>query len=308
MGSPNPYDWMRRDVYRGMVFRDLVIPPGSNPRFEDCTFVGTTYVQTTTECTHPNWNYLGALDRIEDVAGNTTFEAKFSGLEPAPEPDGSGEILDTKRWSNNIVFEGCTFVGVLAGDRPAEYTHWRNKLQFTGRTRFYLDPESPDLVEQPDVDEIIGYIDGFTLEEMDYFSRSTMMMPGWSVDVGNFNNLQSEEWESTPVVNLRGVVVAGVLDARGTVDVHGTLLMTFRPRESSGPLFYGGSPDQFNTTLGYFGPEEGDLEGSDPSSGQFAGFGEIRLRYDPASRLPDGIPWPIVIEPLPRTYTEGAYR
>ena len=308
VGSPNPYDWMRRDVYRGMVFRDLLIPPGSNPRFEDCTFVGTTYVQTTTECSHPNWNYLGALDRMEDADGNTTFEPKFSGLEPAPGPDGSGDILDTKEWSNNIVFEGCTFVGVLAGDRPAEYTHWRNKLQFTGPTRFYLDPESTDLGQQPDVEEITGYIEAFTPEELDYFSRSTMMMPGWSVDVGNFDNQQSEEWESTPVVNLRGVVVAGVLDARGTVDVHGTLLMTFRPRESAGPLFYGGSPDQFNTTLGYFGPEEGDLEGGDPSSGEFEGFGEIRLRYDPESRLPDGIPWPIVVEPLPGTYTEGAYR
>ncbi len=308
VGSPNPYDWMRRDVYRGMVFRDLLIPPGSNPRFEDCTFVGTTYVQTTTACIHPNWNYLGALDRIEDADGNITFEPKFSGLEPAPAPDGSGEILDTKQWSNNIVFDGCTFVGVLAGDRPAEYTHWRNKLQFTGPTRFYLDPESTDLVQQTDFEEIIGYINAFTPEELDYFSRSTMMMPGWSVDVGNFDNQQSEEWQSTPVVNLRGVVVAGVLDARGTVDVRGTLLMTFRPRESAGPLFYGGSPDQFNTTLGYFGPEDGDLEGSDPSSGGFEGFGEIRLRYDPATRLPDGIPWPIVVDPLPRTYTEGAYR
>jgi hypothetical protein len=133
-----------------------------------------------------------------------------------------------------------------------------------------------------------------------------MMMPGWSVDVGNFSNEQAENWETTPVVNLRGVIIAGVLDARGTVDVFGTLLMTYRPAEGTGPLFYGGSTDQFNTTLGYFGPLDGDLEGTDPTAEDFEGFGEISLRYNPDVRLPDGIPWPISVDPLPETYTEGA--
>jgi hypothetical protein len=108
------------------------------------------------------------------------------------------------------------------------------------------------------------------------------------------------------VVNLRGVIIAGVLDARGTVDVFGTLLMTYRPAEGTGPLFYGGSTDQFNTTLGYFGPLDGDLEGTDPTAEDFEGFGEISLRYNPDVRLPDGIPWPISVDPLPETYTEGA--
>lgn len=306
-GSPNPYDWIRRDVYRNMVFTDVLIPRGSNARFENCSFIGTTYVETTTECNHPNWNYLGALDRIEDSDGNVTYEDKFSGLEPAPNPDGSSDIQDTKSWSNNLLFDGCTFIGAIAGDRPAEYTHWRNKLQFTGPTRFYLDPDDDDIQDQNDADQILGYINGFTKEQTDYFTRSMMMMPGWSVDVGNFQNEQADEWESTPVVNLRGVVITGVLDARGTVDVFGTLLMTFRPVENTGPLFYGGSADQFNTTLGYFGPDDGDLEGTNLDSGSFDGFGEIMLRYNPDSRLPDGIPWPITIEPIPMTYTEGAY-
>ena len=36
-----------------------------------------------------------------------------------------------------------------------------------------------------------------------------------------------------------------------------------------------------------------------------AGFGEITLRYNPTAQLPDGIPWPIRIDPDPLTYTEG---
>lgn len=308
IGSPNPYDWYQRPIYRNMTFTDVLIPRGTNARFENCTFVGTTYVETAVDCIHPNWNYLGAIDRIDDGSGNITYEPKFSGLEPAEAPDGSGPIEDTKPWSNNLLFNGCTVIGALAGDRPGEYTHWRNKLQFTDATRFYLDPYDPEIDAQPDASEIHAHLDSFSDAQFDQFSRSMMMMPGWSIDVGNFSNEQADDWENTPVVNLRGVIIAGVLDARGTVDVFGTLLMTFRPVEGTGPLFYGGSTDQFNTTLGYFGPLDGDLEGPDPTAPGFEGFGEISLRYNPNVKLPDGIPWPIAVEPLPETYTEGAYQ
>ena len=305
-GSPNPYDWYQRPVYTNMTFTDVLIPVGTNARFVNCTFIGTTYVNTEVQCTDPNWNYLGAIERIEDEGGNVSFEPKFEGIEGAQSPDGNDTILDTKPWSNNIVFESCTVLGAIAGDRPGEYTHWRNKLQFTGTTRFYLDPLDPEILVQPDAESIQTTLQSFSDEQFDRFSRSMMMMPGWSVDVGNFSNEQAENWETTPVVNLRGVIIAGILDARGTVDVFGTLLMTYRPIEGTGPLFYGGSTDQFNTTLGYFGPLDGDLEGPDPTAEDFEGFGEISLRYNPDVNLPDGIPWPISVTPLPETYTEGA--
>ncbi len=89
---------------------------------------------------------------------------------------------------------------------------------------------------------------------------------------------------------------------RGTADIFGTLLMTFRPTSAAGPLFYGGLPDAFNTTIGYFGPSDGDGEGVDDPA---FGFGEITLRYDPNAMLPDGIPWPIQINSEPLTYVEG---
>ena len=306
-GSPNPYDWFQRDVYSNMTFRNLRIPPGNNGRFINCTFIGTTYVQTEVDCLHPNWNYLGALERTTDESGDIVYETKFEGLELAPGPDGEASVENTKPLSNNLIFESCTFVGAIAGDRPSGYTHWRNKLQFTGATRFYLNTDDPSLSEQADSESIIAEIESFTEEENDYFARSTMMMPGWSVDVGNFENDQAEEWEETPAVNLKGIIVAGILDARGTVNVKGTLLMTFRPVPGEGPLYYGGTSDQFNTTLGYFGPLDGDMEGPDPDGQDFNGFGEIRLIYDSDARLPDGIPWPITVEAIAASYTEGAY-
>jgi hypothetical protein len=128
-------------------------------------------------------------------------------------------------------------------------------------------------------------------------------MPGWSADMGNFANEQAADPEDTPKVKLKGTIVAGILDIRGTADLWGTLLMTFQPTVDEGPLFYGGLTDAFNTTIGYFGPSDGDGEGSDDAAA--FGFGEITLRYNPDAKLPDGIPWPITIETDPITYTEG---
>ena len=135
-----------------------------------------------------------------------------------------------------------------------------------------------------------------TLEEL---AKSSVLLPGWSVDVGNFDN------DTDSRVKLTGTIVTGVMDIRGTALVDGTLLMTFRATESVGPLFYGGSTDAFNTTIGYFGPDDGDGEGSDPNSPDFPGFGEIVLRYDQNAKLPDGIPWPVTLKPEAGTYWEG---
>ena len=150
-----------------MTFEDLFIPKGTNARFENCTFVGTTYVETEVECDDPNWNYLGAVERIDDGSGGFSYELKFPGIAEATIPDGSGSIPDTKEWSNNLVFEGCTILGAIAGDRPAEYTHWRNKLQFTGATRFYLDPLDPEIQIQPDSAAIISTLGSFSEEQAD---------------------------------------------------------------------------------------------------------------------------------------------
>jgi hypothetical protein len=98
-------------------------------------------------------------------------------------------------------------------------------------------------------------------------------------------------------------------------------------RRAEGPLFYGGTPDGFNTTIGYFGPDDGDAESVDPSTltdtdgdgipdigmdldgdgvnDPFEGFGEITVRYNPNAKLPDGIPWPIKIDAVDGTYVEG---
>ena len=302
LGSFSPYDLYLRPIYRGITFRNVLIPMGTNALFEDCTFLGVTYVQTETLCHDPNWNYAGALEDADPGPG-FLIRLRFGDLFSS-HPD-LGEVQDSKVLSNNLRFEDCTFLGSLAGDTPGEYTHWRNKIQITGASRFFADPDDLDLKNQPDAEDLVDLLTSLPTEQLEEMKKSSIMMPGWSVDVGSFTNEIGADPDSTPRVDLRGLIIAGILDIRGTAAVKGTLLMTFRPVSGEGPLFYDGQTDAFNTTIGYFGPDDGDGEGSDPLDPDFAGFGEILLEYDAEIVLPDGIPWPILAEPIAASYREG---
>lgn len=302
LGSSNPYDLYQRPIYRDFTFENVRIPVGTNALFENCTFLGVTYVETDEFCIDVNWNYAGALEDT-DPGPDFVIRNRFENL-VSNHPD-LGEVVDTKTLSNNLRFQDCTFLGSISGDTPGEYTHWRNKIQITGATRFFGDPDDPELLDQPDGSTLQSLFAGLPDEQIEEMRKSSIMLPGWSVDVGSFTNETSEDLDATPRVDLRGVIVAGILDVRGTARVLGTLLMTYRPVPQSGPLFYDGQPDAFNTTIGYFGPDDGDGEGADPTSEAFEGFGEIVLEYDDDVVLPDGIPWPILAEPVAASYREG---
>jgi hypothetical protein len=300
-GSVAAYDYYRRPIYENMTFRDVRIPKGTNALFRNCRFEGTVYIETETGCTDVNWNYTGALKQVTS-GGSTTYELAFPGIESQL---GGQTLTDTRTISNSIRFDGCTFLGSIAGDTPGEYTHWRNKIQITGATRFYADPEDPELALQPDGAELAAILESFGTDKLDMLQRSSIMMPGWSIDVGNFSNEVSADPDLTARVKLKGTIIAGVMDIRGTADILGTMLMTFRPIPGEGPLHYNGQPEAFNTTLGYFGTLDGDGEGALPGDSGFSGFGEIRLRYDPDAKLPDGIMWPASIDPVADSYREG---
>ncbi len=301
-GSVPAYDYFQRPVYTNMTFRNVRIPKGTNALFVNCTFEGVTYVETTAGCTDINWNYAGAIERVDQGGGAFAYIPRFAGMESAL----SGTpVPDTKVLSNALRFHGCTFLGAVTGDVPGEYTHWRNKVQLTGPTRFFIDPEDPEIMLQTDGAQLRATLEGFSEEALDNMQRSSIFLPGWSVDVGSFANEQNIDPDLTPRVKLKGTVIAGVMDVRGSAEIHGTLLLTYRPATGLGPLFYGGAPEAFNTTLGYFGPLDGDGEGLLPEDAGFQGFGEIRLRYDPDAKLPDGIPWPITAIPQRDSYREG---
>lgn len=302
-GSPTAYDFYQRPIYEGITFTNVRIPKGLNALFRNCTFVGTCYIETESGCTDVNWNYTGSIKVVYSQDGSVSFVPRFPSITAQL---GSATLADTRPHSNSIRFDGCTFLGSIAGDTPAEYTHWRNKIQITGASRFFSDPNDPEIMLQPDGAALRDSLVALGAETLDRLQRSSIMLPGWSVDVGNFTNEVASDPDLTPRVRLRGTVVAGVMDIRGTADLFGTLLMTFRPVAGQGPLAYNGIPESFNTTIGYFGTDDGDGEGALPGEAGFSGFGEIRLRYDPDAKLPDGVPWPVSIDAVAATYREGA--
>jgi hypothetical protein len=387
--SPNFTDWYYRPVFVNMTFKDAVLDAGLNGLFINCTFVGITYVRTETNNEHLNWALYGKM-AWDSGSGRPQPEApRVAVTDPSEYPDdvlpatalppdqgffipanpftqgldkadflktsrpvnfddlldpilvGGRHITDTKAVSNNIRFHDCLFIGSIVSDTPTQYTPTRNKLQYTGATRFlreHPDPEKQsDERYRPDS------------EDQELIDLSSMMLPGYSVDLGTFNSPPTQD------VQLGGVIVAGVMDIRGNASIDGALLMTFKPVPGEAPLVdqFGvpvGNPAMFNTTLGYFGPDDGDEESLDPStlpeamavdpvSGEtrmqkivgydtngdgladvphdspevpdgavpvpFYGYGRVHLRFNSDMTLPDGIMLPVQLELMRGSYQEG---
>jgi hypothetical protein len=247
---------------------------------------------------------------------------------PMPLVVGGLRITDTKPLSNNLRFHDCLFVGSIVSDTPTIYTQVRNKLQFTGGTRFT--EEHPTYPGDANLNPDSG--------DLDEIAKSSMMLPNYSVDIGSFNS------PSTQNVRLRGAIVAGVLDIRGNTSIDGALLLTYSPVRGVAPMLDSllnpiGNPAGFNATIGYFGPDDGDSESLNPddlptvggvkivgydTNGDgladvaynapqppgsvtvpFHGFGRVQIRFDPNMALPDGVPLPLQFIVLGSTYREG---
>lgn len=353
--SPAQADWYYRPVFENMVFKDVVIPVGVNGLFVNCTMVGVTRVESYSGNTHINWPLYGALEGDGvlppspkgDPLDKSDFDRYTTGnvadgpanYDEFPDPpfiDGevrTGADRDTKRFSNNVRFHDTLFVGSLISDVPTNYTNTRNKVQLTGACRFSTvhpsEPDNADLnPESSDLEEI---------------AKSSLMMPNYSVDIGTFNSPPEQN------IQLRGAVVAGVLDVRGNASIDGALLLTFNPESGDGPLvdLFGvpvGNPANFNASLGYFGPDDGDAESLDPSTlpeqngvkyvgwdlnadgladlgpdetptadqiaagataVPFYGYGRVSLRFNPDMIMPDGIMLPLSTRPIVGSYREG---
>jgi len=261
-----PYEYYDREVYENINFDNVLIPKGTNALFRNCTFVGVTFIDTAVDNADVNYNYAGMME----ADGTQKYPSRSAVVDGVT-------LNDTRSVSNNLRFDDCTFNGAIVTESPNEFTHVRNKLSFTGTTKFEL--KSP-----------------LTDDEISLFRRSTMLAPHFSVEMGTF--IAPDDILET--VEMSGTIVTGILDMRGKVKIVGTLLTTFEPVSNTGPVLGETSP-QFNTTLGYFSSAGGDLESEIPVNG----IGVIQVRYDPTLPLPDGILGSIDITPNYATYREG---
>ncbi len=274
-GSPHPYDYYKRPVYKNMTFTNVTIPQGTNALFENCKFIGCTYVQTSTDN-----GYVDPATNIDDYNYAGAQQADGSLAYPGVTTVVNGQtVSDTKPLSNNLRFDNCDFEGAVAGDVPNQFTLMRNKLAFTGNTQFNI-ADSQNLTDA----------------EKQLYARSTIMMPQYSVDMGSYTD------PNAPQINLSGTIVAGIIDLRGQIVVDGQIVTTFQP-QSNTAVVQGYTSPQYNVTLGYFSSAQGDLEEEIPTSG---GLGRIYVKYDPSMGLPDGILGPVSLTPDWQTYFETA--
>lgn len=358
--SPAFSDFYYRPRYINMTFKNVQIPMGTNALFINCKFIGVTFIRSYTDNAHTNWSLYGQMEWSassnrpvfkaapldkSDFARYTTGNvvdgpANYSSFPDPPVINGSiktGTDRNTKLYSNNIRFHDCLFVGSVVSDTPSQFTNIRNKLQFTGSTRFAtVNPDAPtnqslnpDAADLPEIE------------------KSSLMLPNYSVDVGSFNaptdTFTGTTSASAQNVQLRGSIVAGVLDIRGSARIDGAMFMTYNPVFGEGPMLQQGqavgNPANFNATIGYFGSDDGDGESQDPNQlpvigGQrivgydtdgdgipdvassqpqpagstpipFYGYGRVEINYNPTIPMPDGIMLPLSAVQLELTYREG---
>jgi Tfp pilus assembly protein PilX len=124
---------------------------------------------------------------------------------------------------------------------------------------------------------------GATMFDNKVDQTATLVAPQTNIEMGSFTDPKAAP--ST----LVGVVVAGNIDIRGTSVVDGSIIVT---GDGAG-----------NTTLGYFGPSDGDTNPvALPETG---GYGMLSIHYNPYRTLPDGINLPVFVMPMVATYREG---
>ena len=162
--------------------------------------------------------------------------------------------------TNNVRFENCTFNGIIVTAVPAvfsEETWKKNVLYFTGNNSFNNTSQYPD---------------------------TSILAPNFNVNIGD-----TQSADDAIDCTLTGLVVGGVVDIRGNVNVEGTILSIGEPDSNV-------YANEFATNLG-FSDENGESSSSNPG-------GTISVRPPAESMLPYGVRTDTLILPNPNSYNE----
>jgi len=253
-GSTSYQATYSRPVFKNMHFKNVIIPKGMNALFDNCTFDGVTYVQVTTNITNSSGQTTtSASDGM--TWSQRMNSGSFSNNTTLTAANSKGFAA-----GNNLRFNDCTIDGPIASDVPTAYTHFTNSWEFTGATTFnnqWVDPSSGQ-------------------------TTATIIAPQVNIEMGSFTD------PSKAPSTLKGVVVVGNIDIRGSSVVDGSIIVT---GDGAG-----------NTTQGWFGPSDANTDPNSPMPQ--GGYGRLNIRYNPDLALPNGINVAIDITPNIDSYTE----
>jgi hypothetical protein len=188
-GSTSWQATISRPKFVGIKFKNVQIPKGLNALFDNCTFTGVTFVDTTRDIvkvgtTTVTTDKTDGMNWAKRMKPTTTVFANTTTLTAT----NSSGYTD----GNNLRFNDCTFEGPLVAPYATAYTHFANSWEFTGATYFNnkVDP------------------------------TATIIAPQTNMEMGSFTN------PAAAPSTLLGVVVAGNIDIRGSTTIDGSIIVT----------------------------------------------------------------------------------
>jgi hypothetical protein len=215
-------------------------------------------------CTFQGVTYVHMTTNITDPSGNTTTSASNGMTWAQRMVPGKGSF------NSNTVLTANNSLGFQQG----------NDLRWDNCT--ILGPLACDVPTAYTHFSNSWEFTGSTVFNNQEDQTATIVAPQTNIEMGSF--VAPTQAPSTMI----GVVVVGNIDIRGTTLVDGSIIVT--------------GDGAANTTLGWFGPNDGS---TDPNSVPTGGFGKINLRYNPNRSLPNGINIAVNITPVTSSYVEG---
>jgi hypothetical protein len=158
---------------------------------------------------------------------------------------------------NNVRFENCTFNGIIVTDVPQKFEWQCNCLYFTGQAKF---------------------------RNTSGICEAAILAPNFNI---NFGNTNPDEGEYNI---LNGVIIGGVVDIRGSAEIHGTIISMCDTTQW---------PSGYVTNIG------ATLDDGGSETAELGRIGIISITPDRNQTLPGGIKTPIVVKSLQETYSEG---
>ena len=295
-GSKNFQAVYKRPVFKNLTLKNVQIPKGLNPLFQNCKFEGVTFVDTERNITASNGTVTtdpGTAMSWSKRATSGTTAVDTSGSFQDTNGDGKWDQYKIAGMSSFAYLVDTNGDGVKAEipttasaygtggtDKKSLGSTKGNNVRFDNCT--FEGPIANNYATAYSHFANSWEFTGATLFDNKVDQTATIVAPQTNIEMGSFTD------PSKAPSTLVGVVVAGNIDIRGTSNVDGSIIIT---GDGAG-----------NTTLAYFGANDGDTDaGANPEGG----FGRLNIRYNPTRALPDGIDLPVSFLPLVGTYTEG---
>jgi hypothetical protein len=183
----------------------------------------------------------------------------------------------------NVTFNGVLFIGSANGGGNSSHTNVRfENCTFNGPVVTQI---SNNMTQEDWKKNLLYFTEDSTFNNSSSFQDVTVLAPNFNVNIGNTQTVSSSQTNT-----IDGLIVGGVVDIRGNVDVEGTIMSIGEPSEDS----EGG---EFATNAGF--SDENNESNPNPNLD-----GTINVSANPDGSLPIGVRINLEMTRDPDSYVE----